>query len=114
MIDEIPKSVLRTSGFRLFFFGAYLEFVDYEPAAEFWLKPGGLGRHDFSAVGNIHDLLHRDGVKGEGKFHLAAIHALLQLAEAAQAAHEIDALIAAQVLDAQEFVENEARTDVYV
>ena len=88
--------------------------MDYEPAAEFRLKPGGLGRHDFAAVGDVHDLLHGNGIEGEGKFHLAAIHALLQLAESAQATYEVDALIAAQVLDAQEFVEDKARTDVYV
>ena len=74
--------------------------MDYEPAAEFRLKPGGLGRHDFAAVGDVHDLLHGNGIEGEGEFHLAAVDALLQLAEAAQAAHEVDALVATQVLDA--------------
>ena len=88
--------------------------MDYEPAAKFRLKPGGLGRHDFAAVGDVHDLLHGNGIEGEGKFHFAAVDALLQLAEAAQAAHEVDALVATQVLDAQKFVENQARTDVYV
>ena len=88
--------------------------MDYETAAQFRLKPGGLGRHDFAAVGDVHDLLHGNGIESEGKFHFAAIHALLQFAKAAQAAYEVDALVAAQVLDAQEFVENEARTDVYV
>ena len=88
--------------------------MDYKPAAEFRLKPGGLGRHDFATVGDVHDLLHGNGIEGEGKFHLAAIHALLQFAEAAQAAYEVDALVAAQILDAQEFVEDQARTDVNV
>ena len=83
------------------------ELVDDESAAELGLEPSGLRRHNLSAVSDVHDLLHRDGIEGECHFHLAAIDAALQFTEAAQSADKINTLVRAQILDAEQFVEDE-------
>ena len=46
-----------------------LQLVDYQSRAQLGLKPGGLGGHDVAGVGNIHELLHRHGIEGEGHLH---------------------------------------------
>ena len=41
------------------------EVVADQTVAEFGLKPGGLGRHDFSGVGDGHELVNSGGIHGE-------------------------------------------------
>ena len=87
---------------------APLKLVDDQAAAELRLKPGSLGRHNHSAVRYAHYLLHGNGVQRQSRFHLAAVHALFQFAEATQPAHEIQPLRCAEILYAQYLVEYQA------
>ena len=80
-------------------------------AAEFRLEPRRFWRHDFAGIGDIHDLFHRDRIECQSHLHLAAVHAAFQFAEATETADEVDALVFAKVLDAEDFVENQARGD---
>ena len=73
--------------------------MDDDARTELGLEPRGLGGHDVARVGDVDELLHRDGVEGESDLHLAAVDAALQLAETADAADEVDAPGSAQVLD---------------
>ena len=84
------------------------------PERSFRFEPRGLGRHYLAAVCNVHYLLHRDGIQGQSRPHLSAVHAALQLAEAAQAADEVYALVRAQVFYAEDLVEYEAARYVHV
>ena len=43
-----------------------IQFVNHKTRAQFRLKPSGLWRHDVARVGNIHYLVHRYGIEGEG------------------------------------------------
>ena len=83
-----------------------------ETATQLRLEPSGLGRHDLAAVSDVHNLLHRDRIEGEGCTHLTAIYTTLQLAEATQAANEVDAVGAAQVTDVQDVLKDEAAGDI--
>ena len=66
--------------------------VDGETAAELGLEPGGLGGHDIAGVGNADELVHGHGVEGKGHLHLSGIHAAGEFSQAADSAHEIDAV----------------------
>ena len=85
--------------------------MDYQSRAQLGLKPGGLGGHDVAGVGNIHELLHRHGIEGEGHLHLTAVDAALEFAEATDTTDEVDALVLAQVAQAEDVVEDEVRGD---
>ena len=85
--------------------------MDHQTGSEFRLKPCGLGRHDVAGVGDVDDLLHAHGIERESDFHLTAIDATFQLAEAADTANEVDALVGAEVLDAQNLVEDKVAED---
>ena len=85
--------------------------MDEETGTELGLEPCGLRRHDVAGVGNIDNLLHAHGIESEGNLHLAAVHATLQLAQSADTAHEVDALVRAQVLDAEHLVQDEVAED---
>ena len=93
------------------FMARSVEFVDDEAGAELGLEPCGLRRHDVAGVGYAHELLHRDGIQGEGHCHLAAVDTALELSEAADAADEVDALVAAQVGDAEKVAQDEVAAD---
>lgn len=84
-----------------------VELVDDEAGAKLGLEPGGLGRHDVAGVGYAHQLVHRHGEQGEGHGHFSAVDTALELAEAAYAAHEVDALVGTQVGDAEDVAQNE-------
>ena len=88
--------------------------MDNQSAAQFRLEPSCLRRHDFSAVGDVHNLLHRYGIECQGSTHLTGVDTALQLAEAAQTAYEVDALRRTQVADVQDLVENQTAGDVHV
>lgn len=85
--------------------------MDYEAGAELGLEPGGLRGHDVACVSNVDDLLHAHGIEGEGDLHLAVVDATFQLAEATDAADEVDALVSSEVLDAEHLVEDKVRED---
>ena len=82
--------------------------MHYQPAAEFGLKPSGLWRHDLAAIGDIHDLLHRDRIECEGGTHFSTVHTTLELSQATQTANKVDAVAAAEVAQLQDLFEDEA------
>ncbi len=88
------------------------EFVDHETGAELRLEPRSLRGHDLARVGDIHDLLHRDGIEGQGSTHLTRVDTTLEFAETSEASHEIDTLRRAQVADVEDLVENQTAGDV--
>ena len=85
--------------------------MDCKAGAELRLEPCRFRRHDVAGVGNVGELFHRHGIKREGDSHLAAVHPALKLSEAAYAAYEVDALVRAEVLDAQDPVEHQFGKD---
>lgn len=83
------------------------EFVDYETASEFRLKPCGLGRHNITGIGDIDELVHGYGVEGESHLHFTAVNSALQFTEATDTAYEVDSLVATEVSDSEDVTENE-------
>lgn len=83
------------------------QFVDYEARTELRLKPGCLRGHDVSRVGNVHKLLHGNGIEREAKTHLATVYPALQFAQPADSSDEIDAFIAAKVVDAEDVAQDQ-------
>ena len=66
--------------------------MDHQSGAQLRLEPSGLRRHDLPAVGDIHDLLHRDGLECQRCTHLTGIDTALQLFQATKTAYKVDAL----------------------
>ena len=85
--------------------------MNHQARAQFRLKPSGLGRHDVAGVGDVDDLLHAHRIERESDLHLTAVHTTFQLAEATDTANEVDALVGAEVLDAQNLVEDKVAED---
>ena len=44
-------------------------------------------------IGEIHQLLHRNGIQSQGNLHLTAIHTAFQFTQATDTSHEIDSLV---------------------
>ena len=83
-----------------------VEFVDYEAGTELGFEPCGLRRHDVAGVGDVDELVHGDWVEGEGHLHLTAVNTFLELFESTDAPNEVDALVAAEVGDAEDITED--------
>ena len=83
-------------------------------AAELWLEPCGLGRHDIARVGNADELVHGDGIEGEGHFHLAGVNAAGEFSKTADTAHEVNSLVCTEVLDAKNLVQYKVRKDSHI
>lgn len=81
--------------------------MDYETRTQFGLEPCCLGRHDVACVGNLHQLVHGDGIEGESHLHLTAVDTAFQLAQAADTADEVDTFVGTQVGDAQDVAQDE-------
>ena len=88
--------------------------MNNQSAAQLWLKPGCLRRHNLATVSNVHNLLHSNWMQGQCHLHLATIYTTLQLAESAKTAHEVDTLIRTQILDAQNIIQNQTGRDIYI
>ena len=87
------------------------QLVNDESRTQLRFEPRRLGRHDVARVGNIHQLLHADRIEGQSHLHLTTVHTLLQLAQPADTAHEVDALVRTEVLDTEYLVQNEVGGD---
>ena len=85
--------------------------MNHKSAAQFWFEPRCLGRHNHATVCNGHNLLHGHWIKGKRHFHLPTVATPFQFVQPAQAAHEIDSLVATQILDAQQLIQNQATAD---
>ena len=88
--------------------------MDYNAATQLRLKPSGLGRHNVAAVGDVDKLLHRNRIECKSNLHLATVNPLLQLAQAADTTHEVDAFVPAEVFDAEYLVKYEVRKNGYI
>src|SRR5271157_2127824 len=75
--------------------------VGNQAVGQLGLEPRGLRRHNLACIRHRHQVRHGGGVEGEGHRHLARVHAPLQLVQAADAAHEIDALVTPGICDAE-------------
>lgn len=91
-----------------------VQLVDHETGAELRLKPGSLRGHDVAGVGDVDELIHGDGVEGEGHLHLAAVDTTFQFAKTTDTADEVDALVAAQVGDAEDVAQYEIGGDSHI
>ena len=78
-----------------------LEAVGEEAGAELGFEPGGLGGHETVGVGDAHEFFHGGGVHRK-RYGGACLDSLLQLFGASDASDEVDALVGAGVVDAQE------------
>ena len=78
------------------------ERLDDQTAAQFWLEPRAFRRHDFSGVGDGHELIHGGRVHGKGASGLTAIDGPFKGDRAADAADEIDSFTGPRVLDVEE------------
>ena len=79
--------------------------MDHQTGAKLRFEPRRLRRHDITRIGDIHQLLHRNGIQSQGNLHLTAIHPFLQFAQTAYTAHKVDTLIGTKVLDAEDFIQ---------
>ena len=81
--------------------------MNNQSAAQFRLEPSCLRRHDFSAVGDVHNLLHADRIECECCTHLTAIHTAFQFLKSAQTAYKVDALAGAEVANLENLIKDE-------
>src|SRR5690606_2238393 len=82
--------------------GISIQNVHKQPTLQLRLKPRRLRRHHLPRIRNRHQALDGGRVQRAGHLPLAGVDALLQLSQAADAADEVDALVAAWVIDAQQ------------
>ena len=75
--------------------------VGHQPVGQLGFEPVGFRWHDFAGVGDRHQVGHLGRVQCEGSGHVAAVDAPLQFPQPTNATNEVDALVAAQVLDAE-------------
>ena len=54
--------MIRPNGSGVTLVSRLCQFVDGKTALEFWLKPGGLRRHDVAGVCDVDKLFHRDRI----------------------------------------------------
>jgi len=80
------------TGLYLFVFTNLTELMDDETRAKLWFKPRGLWRHDLTAVGYVHNLLHRYWIEGQSGTHLTRVNTALQLTKSTKASHKVDTL----------------------
>ena len=88
--------------------------MDNESGAELGLEPCGLRGHDVAAVGDSHELVHADRIESEGERHLAGIDTTLELSETTDTADEVDALVAAEIGDADQVAQNQIRRNSHI
>ena len=80
--------------------------MDRQTAAELRLEPCGLWRHYVAGISNVDELLHRYRVESESNLHLTVVDSARKLAKSADSADEIDPLVCAEVLDAENLVKH--------
>ena len=91
-----------------------VELVDDKSRAQFRFKPCSLRRHDIAGIGNVDDLTHGNWIKSQGHLHLAAVDTLLELAKTTDATNEVDALVGAQVHDAEDVAQDVVGRNLHV
>ena len=52
--------------------------MDHQTGAKLRFEPRRLRRHNITRIGDIHQLLHRNGIQSQGNLHLTAIHTAFQ------------------------------------
>lgn len=79
--------------------------MNHQSRTQLRLKPSCLGRHDVARIGDVHQLLHGNGIEGQCHFHLTTVHPLLQFAQPADTADKVDTLVGTEVFDAEDFIQ---------
>lgn len=88
--------------------------MNHQPRTQLRLKPSCLGRHDVARIGDVHQLLHGNGIEGQCHFHLTAVHPLLQLFQTTDATYKVDTLVGTEVFDAKHFIQYQIGGDGYI
>ena len=88
--------------------------MNHQSRAQLRLKPSCLGRHDITRIGNVHQLLHGNGIKSQCHFHLTIVHPLLQLSQATDTANKVDTLIGTEVFDTEHFIQYQIGGNGYI
>src|SRR6185503_20888169 len=78
-----------------------VETVQQEPGAQLRLEPGRLRRHDLAGIRHPEQVLDGRGVHRKRHGVPSTVDPLYELPRTANPAHEVDALVAANVTDAQ-------------
>ena len=65
--------------------------MNHQSRTQLRLKPSCLGRHDVARIGDVHQLLHGNGIEGQCHFHLTAVDTLLQFTQTANTPYEVNA-----------------------
>src|SRR6476659_970679 len=92
------------SGFRVQGY-AELNQVDEKAVAELWFEPCRLGRHRHTRVGGRHQIIQADGIERESHGGCGGVDQPLELACPSRSTDEIDALVRADISDAQNRLE---------
>lgn len=79
---------------------------------QLWLEPRSLWRHNLSAVGDVHDLLHSYRIKCQSPPHLTIVDTALQLLQSSESTNKVDALVGTEVLYTHELVEDKTAGNV--
>src|SRR5215472_8698445 len=74
--------------------------------SELWFEPGRFRRHDRAGVGDRHEVAHLRWIERECNGHRAGRNEPLELAEAAAAPDEVDALIATWIGNVEDWLQD--------
>ena len=88
--------------------------MNHQSRTQLRLKPSCLGRHDVARIGDVHQLLHGNGIEGQCHFHLTTVHPLLQLSQTTDAAYKVNTLVGTEVFDAEHFIPYQIGGDGYI
>ena len=81
--------------------------MDCKSGTELRLEPCCLRRHDVARIGDVYKLLHGNRIEGESHFHLSVVHSARKFSKTADSADEINSLVSAEILDAENLVKYE-------
>lgn len=88
--------------------------MNNEAGTQFRFEPSRLGRHDVAGIGNVHQLLHGDRIKGQRDLHLATVDTALQFSQPTDSTYEIDTLIRTEVFYTQDFIQDQVGRDRHI
>ena len=78
-----------------------VEHMRPQSIGQFGLEPSRFWRHDLFGIGNCHQIFQAGREQREGDGHFAAVDPPFELGQAANAADEVDALIASGICNTQ-------------
>ena len=90
-----------------FFHLRLVETMNEETVAQFRFKPCALRRHDFTCIGNRHQLIQGSRIHGESDRAFTGIYALFEFAKTANTTDEVDVLSGSRIFHVEERLQNE-------